>query len=102
LEVYKQIPGESNFGRLMTLQGVMNNHLATSMIITATSSQLLAIGFINEMTGSNLGYMEWLIGSAPQAIITAIITFLIGYKLYKINGDELGVANTNDILKKQL
>lgn len=102
LEVYKQIPGESNFGRLMTLQGVMNNHLATSMIITATSSQLLAIGFINEMTGSNLGYMEWLIGSAPQAIITAIITFLIGYKLYKINGDELGTANTNDILKKQL
>lgn len=102
LEVYKQVPGESNFGRLMTLQGVMNNHLSTSMIITATSSQLLAIGFINEMTGSNLGYMEWLIGSAPQAIITALLTFLIGYKLYKIDADELGSANTNSILKQQL
>ncbi|MGO1470030.1 MAG: SLC13 family permease [Tissierella sp.] len=76
LEVYKQIPGESNFGRLMTLQGIMNNHLATSMVITATSSQLLAIGFINEMTSSNLGYIDWLLGSAPQAIITAILMFL--------------------------
>lgn len=102
LEVYNQIPGESNFGRLMTLQGVMNNHLATSMVITATSGQLLAIGFINEMTGSNLGYIEWLLGSLPQAIITGVLTFLIGYKLYKIDEENMGGESTNGILKQQL
>lgn len=102
LEVYNQIPGESNFGRLMTLQGVMNNHLATSMVITATSSQLLAIGFINEMTNSNLGYMEWLIGSLPQAVITAILIFFIGYKLYKVEDGGIGGEKSNGILKEQL
>ncbi|MDU3117921.1 MAG: SLC13 family permease [Finegoldia magna] len=45
LEIYKQVPGESNFGRLITLQGVMNNHLATSMVITATSSLAFLIGY---------------------------------------------------------
>ena len=78
LEVYEQVPGESNFGRLITLQGVMNNHLATSMVITATSSQLLAIGFINKMTGSKLGYMDWLLGSLPQVLITGLIAFIVG------------------------
>lgn len=102
LEVYQQIPGESNFGRLMTLQGIMNNHLATSMIVTATSSQLLAIGFINEMTGSNLGYMEWLIGSAPQAIITAVITFFIGLKIFNVDTEAIGGKDTTAIFKKQL
>lgn len=102
LEVYKQIPGESNFGRLMTLQGIMNNHLATSMVITATSSQLLAIGFINEMTSSNLGYIDWLLGSAPQAIITAILMFFIGYKMFKVSSNGVGGGDTSKVLKGQL
>lgn len=102
LEVYEQVPGESNFGRLITLQGVMNNHLATSMVITATSSQLLAIGFINKMTGSKLGYMDWLLGSLPQVLITGLIAFIVGYKLYHIKDLNIGGESTKEILKKQL
>lgn len=102
LEVYKQVPGESKFGKLMTLQGVQNNAFATSMVITATSAQVLAIGFINEMTGSNLGYMEWMMGSLPQAILTAILVFLIGYKIYKIEDELHGSGESVSILKKQL
>ncbi|EXF27641.1 permease [Finegoldia magna ALB8] len=102
LEVYEQVPGESNFGKLITLQGVMNNHLATSMVITATSSQLLAIGFINKMTGSKLGYMDWLLGSLPQVLITGLIAFIVGYKLYHIKDLNIGGESTKEILKKQL
>ena len=102
LEVYKQVPGESKFGKLMTLQGVMNNHLATSMVITATSSQLLAVGFINKMTGAHLGYMDWILGALPQAIITGLISFLIGYKLYHIADLNIGGESTKEILRNQL
>lgn len=102
LEVYKQVPGESKFGKLMTLQGLQNNAFATSMVMTATSAQVLAIGFINEMTGSNLGYMEWMMGSLPQAILTAILVFLIGYKIYKIEDELHGSGESVSILKKQL
>lgn len=102
LEVYKQVPGKSKFGKLMTLQGVQNNGFATSMVMTATSAQVLAIGFINEMTGSKLGYMEWILGSLPQAILTAVLMFFIGYKLYKIEDELEGGKESIGILKKQL
>lgn len=102
LEVYKQTPGDSKFGKLMTLQGVQTNAFATSMVMTATSAQVLSIGFINQMTGSNLGYMEWILGSAPQAIITSIIVFLIGYRIYKVEDDLSGATESYGILKQQL
>ena len=102
LEVYKQVPGKSKFGKLMTLQGVQNNAFATSMVITATSAQVLALGFINEMTGSSLGYMEWLLGSLPQAVLTSLLMFIIGYKLYKIEDELKGTGESINILKKQL
>lgn len=102
LQVYNQKPGQSNFGKLMTLEGVQNNAFATSMVMTATSAQVLSIGFINEMTGSNLGYMEWVIGSAPQAIITAVIMFIVGYRIYNIESEIENSNDSMDILKKQL
>lgn len=104
LEVYKAVPGESNFGRLMMLQGVQNNAFATSMIMTATSAQVLAIGFINQHTGSNLGYMEWMLSSIPQALLTIVLAFLVGAKLYKFD-DEIttdGSSKVREILKAEL
>ncbi len=102
LEVYKQYPGESMFGKLMTLQGVQNNAFATSMIMTATSSQVIAMGFINDMAGGDLGYMNWLMGSMPQAVFTAIVMFFLGYHLFDA---EKGLKSNDEsikILKKQL
>lgn len=103
LEVYKAVPGESKFGKFMMLQGVQNNAFATSVVMTATSAQVLALGFIKEQTGVELGYMHWLLGSFPQAILTTIFAFLIGMKLYSYKG-ELGAGAKDAIesLKQQL
>lgn len=102
LEIYEALPGESKFGKLLMLQGVQNNHFATSMIMTATSGQVIAIGFINEMTGANIGYMDWLLGSMPQAILTAIILFFIGLKIYKPEDIEGNIQSVNERLNHQL
>lgn len=103
LEVFKAVPGESKFGKLMMLQGVQNNAFATSIVMTATSAQVLAIGFINDQTGASVGYMQWLLGSIPQAVITTIIAFIIGAKMYRYKdefGGALGEATAS--LKQQL
>lgn len=102
LEVYKQVPGESRLGKLMTLQGVQNNAFATSMVMTATSAQVLAVGFINEMTGAEVGYMHWLLGSIPQAVLTGLLMFFVGYKVYKVKDSLNGLSDSMDILKAQL
>lgn len=83
LEVYGAMPGKSNFGKLMMLQGVQNNGFATSIVMTATSAQVLAVGFINEQAGGKIGYMQWMIGSLPQAILTTIFAFIAGMLLFK-------------------
>lgn len=103
LEIYKAVPGKSNFGRLLMLQGVQNNAFATSIVMTATSAQVLAIGFINEQAGGDVGYMEWLLGSLPQAIITTVIAFIVGMCLYKYKDEMTGaMGGAAETLKKQL
>jgi anion transporter len=102
LEIYKALPGESKFGKLVMLQGIQNNHFATSMIMTATSGQVLAIGFINEMTGANIGYMDWLLGSIPQAILTAVVMFFIGLAIFKPENLKADMTAVNNAMKEQL
>lgn len=87
LEVYKAIPGESNFGRVMMLQGVQADALATSGVMTATAGNIIAVGFINDLTGSSIGYMDWLLAGMPTAIITMAITFFIGLRLFSFKGE---------------
>ena len=103
LEIYKAAPGKSKFGKLMMLQGVQNNAFATSVVMTATSAQVLAVGFINEQAGGNVGYMQWLLGSIPQAVLTTVIAFLVGLKMFHYKG-EMGdvMNNATASLKKQL
>lgn len=100
LEVYQALPGESKYGKLMMLQGVQNNAFATSMVMTATSAQVIAIGFINEQAGAKLGYMDWLIGSIPQAVLTALFMFFIGLKIYSAAG-KVG-EDANEIVQSKL
>lgn len=94
LEVYKAIPGESQFGRLACLQGVQTNAFATSMVMTATSAQVIAIGFIKEFTGQEIGYMTWLLSSLPQAILAAVLMFFIGLRVYSFK-EELTTDQSN-------
>lgn len=103
LEIYKATPGKSNFGRLLTLQGVQNNAFATSIVMTATSAQVLAIGFINEQAGANVGYMHWLLGSIPQALITTVIAFIVGTQMYRYKDEFTGkMEQATATLKAQL
>lgn len=88
LEVYKALPGESNLGRVMMLQGVQADALATSGVLTATAGNIIAVGFINDLTGSTIGYMDWLLAAMPTAIITMGITFFIGLRVFSFKGES--------------
>lgn len=106
LEIFKAAPGESKFGKLMMLQGVQVNGIATSVVMTATSAQVLAVGFINEQAGGNVGYLQWILGSIPQAIITTVLAFIAGLFLFnykdEFKGIEGGDGKIADQLKAQL
>jgi len=101
LDVYKAIPGQSRLGKVMMLQGLQADALATSGVMTATAGNIIAVGFINEQAGGSIGYMDWLFASMPSAIITMSLTFLIGLKLFSIKAEGTFV-NVMDSLKSEL
>lgn len=84
LEIYRAVPGESNFGKLMMLQGVQADAIATSGVMTGTAGNIIAVGFINNQAGGDIGYLDWLLASFPVAFVTMIISFLIGFKLFSM------------------
>lgn len=84
LEIYRAAPGQSNFGKLMMLQGVQADALATSGVMTGTVANVLAVGFINEQAGGDIGYIDWLVASYPIAFISMILTFFVGFKLFSM------------------
>lgn len=101
LEVYKAIPGKSNLGKTMMLQGIQADAIATSGVMTATSGNIIAVGFINDQAGGDIGYMDWLLASMPTAIVTMLITFFVGLKLFSFK-DENNFTNAMDTLRDEL
>lgn len=51
LKVYKAEPGKSNFGKNMMIQEIIFNNVSTEGILTATSGQIMAVGYILSMAG---------------------------------------------------
>lgn len=74
----------NNLGKLLAIQGIQANNFSTAAIVTATSSQILAISFIKDFTGHDVSWMEWFIASAPITILTLVAMFFIGKILFKI------------------
>ena len=104
LEIYKATPGKSNFGRVMMLQGVQADAIATSGVMTGTAANIIAVGFINQQAGGHIGYMDWLLVSFPLAMIGMFLSFLIGLKFWSFK-DEIdfqGALETLTQERKQL
>jgi len=87
---------KNNFGKLLALHGIQANNLSTAAIVTATSSQILAISFIKDLTGHDVSWMEWFIASAPITILTLAAMFFIGKMLFKLPKSD---SETLDLTK---
>lgn len=84
-EVNSESKSDRNFGKLLALQGIQANNFSTAAVVTATSSQILAISFIKDLTGTNISWMEWFIASAPITMLTLVASFFIGKLMFKTN-----------------
>lgn len=106
LKVYKAEAGKSNFGKQMMIQEVIFNNISTEGILTATSGQIMAVGYILDMTGKDVTWGQWFAGSMPITIIILVITVIVGRFLFpsevKIPPTEDGQTDSNAGLKQEL
>lgn len=101
LQVYKAVPGESNFGKQLMIQEIHFNNITTSGILTATAGQIMAVGYITDMTGENVSWGQWLLASMPIAILTLVASFIIGELLFK-SEVKTPPASTGKAVKDEL
>lgn len=87
---------KNNFGKLLALHGIQANNLSTAAIVTATSSQILAVSFIKDLTGHDVSWTEWFLASAPITILTLAAMFFIGKMIFKLPKSE---SKTLDLTK---
>ncbi len=83
LQVYQAVPGESNFGKQLMIQEIHFNNISTSGILTATAGQIMAVGYILDMTEINVTWGDWFKAGMPIAILTLIASIVIGELLFK-------------------
>jgi len=77
-EVYGAKPGSSKFGTSLMIQELQSNNIFTSGILTATACNVMSVGFIKQLGGQNVYYTDWLLASFPIALITMLISWILG------------------------
>jgi anion transporter len=69
------------FGKNLLLMNLMGISILSSVSMTGSSANLLAVGMIDTMGGTRVHYMDWMRLGAPIAIATSLIMWWLAPKL---------------------
>ena len=70
----------NNFGRNLFLLNLMGISVLSSMTMTGSSANLIAVGLIETMGGERVYYVDWARLGAPIAVTTMLLMWVIGRK----------------------
>ena len=71
----------NNFGRNLFLLNLIGISVLSSMTMTGSSANLIAVGLIETMGGERVYYMDWVKVGAPIAILTMGMMWWLGQKI---------------------
>lgn len=69
------------FGRNLMLLNLVGISILSSMTMTGSSANLIAVGLMQTMGGQRVYYMDWARLGAPVAIVTAVLMWYVGQHL---------------------
>ena len=79
----------NNFGKNLLLLNLICVSVLSSVSMTGSSANLIAVGLIQSMGGHRVYYMDWMRIGAPVAIVTVALMWLLGQKLlFRIKPEE--------------
>ncbi len=70
----------NNFGRNLFLLNLIGISVLSSMTMTGSSANLIAVGLIESMGGERVYYMDWVVVGAPISIVSMLIMWIVGQK----------------------
>lgn len=77
------------FGKNLMLLNLAGISVLSSMTMTGSSANLIAVGLIQTMGGHRLYYMDWVRVGAPIAIVTMLLMWVLGPRvLFRVTAAE--------------
>lgn len=77
------------FGKNLMLLNLIGISVLSSMSMTGSSANLVAVGLMETMGGQRIYYMDWMRLGAPVAIVTTLLMWTIGRKwLFPIAAED--------------
>lgn len=77
------------FGKNLMLLNLLGVSVLSSMTMTGSSANLIAVGLIQSMGGHRVYYMDWARLGAPVAIVTGLLMWWLGQRLlFRIPREE--------------
>lgn len=82
--IYGARPGEgqTNFGRNLVLQNLLNINLGAGSFMTGSGANLLAVALISGAIAGNVFYTDWLLAMFPTMLGLMLIGYLVGVKIF--------------------
>lgn len=68
----------TNFGRNLFLLNLTGISILSSTVMTGSAANIMAVGFIQTMGGHKVYYSDWLVASAPVAVLTVLFAWWAG------------------------
>lgn len=79
----------SNFGRNLYLLNLTAISILSSMVMTGSAANVMAVGFLQTMAGHRVYYTDWALASAPVAILVVSLAWFLGPRLiFPLRDDE--------------
>ncbi len=93
----------TNFGKNLFLLNLAGISVLSSISMTGSSANLIAVGFIQSMGGHRLYYMDWMRAGAPIAITTMLVMWVLGRKaIFPVAANEApSVAGGLPLIEEQ-
>ena len=74
--------GESNFGRNIVLQNLLNINLGAGAFMTGSGANLLAVALISGAIAGNIFYTDWMMAMLPTMLGLMLIGYLVGMRIF--------------------
>jgi anion transporter len=79
----------NNFGRNVFLLNLAGISILSSTVMTGSAANVMAVGFIQSLSGQRVYYTDWLFASAPVAVLTLVGAWLLSPRaIFPLSANE--------------
>lgn len=84
----------------MTILAFLVDSVWNVGIKTAAAQNMVAVGFIQELTGHDISWLDWFVAAAPFAALMSVVLYVVVTRLFK--GSLENISGGDDAVRREL